>query len=64
LGFGEYISKNMGGVISDFDEFDDVWFPSFYALVASFFIYIFGRLMANAFWVLQVVVTSGKYGIW
>jgi len=50
LGFGEYISKNMGGVISDFDEFDDVvWFPTFYALVASFFIYIFGRLVANAF---------------
>jgi hypothetical protein len=24
LGYGEYISKNMGGVISDFDEFDDV----------------------------------------
>jgi hypothetical protein len=65
LGFREYISKNMGGIISDFDEFEDViWFPTIYALVVSFFIYIFGRLMANAFWDLEVVVVSGKYGIW
>ncbi len=63
--FGEYIWKNMGGIISDFDEFEDViWFPTIYALVASFFIYIFGKLMADAFWDFEVVVVSGKYGIW
>jgi hypothetical protein len=63
LGFWEYMSKNMGGIISDFAKFEDViWFPTIYALVVFFFIYIFGKSMVNAFWDLKVVVVKGE--IW
>jgi hypothetical protein len=36
LGFGEYISKNMGDIISDFDEFDDFQLSMHYLLLSSF----------------------------